>query len=323
MEDEVNRRRDFGRVSISRPLLPNCVDYDEKRCRLTLRAAFRYATAHATKARGGGEFGRWQFEVEILSMPASGATLSVGWDTPRTEVEWKRPGETPRGRVDTLGQLGGRGVAIPGITPPENPDTGFGVAWQTDGKTDHGKDGAAVLDARGLGLLLSGGRAKSGYDTYGESDVVGVLLDQNTTPATVRFVKNGAAAVPRPNEGRSRAGGGPSAGGIRLAKPGYRLVPAICMYSSDTRSDVTVRVNFVGPFRYPAPGFEPYGAHWPRSDAVDAAASASRDAVRSAQRTFYQQQRDAAAARRGGLPSPSAGGAVADDRDTSRSAQVT
>ena len=43
----------------------------------------------------------------------------------------------------------------------------------------------------------------------------------------------------------------------------YHLVPAVCLYSASKHSLLSVRLNFKGPFKFPLPGFEAYGADWP------------------------------------------------------------
>lgn len=271
IEDEIAARRQYGSAAISRELLVPQLSLDETGMLVTLKDVFRYATAHASRARSAGEFGKWMFEIEIVRMSHFGSTISVGWDVPRASLAWSEASQdTEKASSDLLGQYQGRGVALPGITPGKG-DLGYGFAWQSDGRTapENPADPGAAGAVRGVGMLLAFGRHSSGFDTYGEGDAVQCTLDQNSMPPAIRFFKNGNLSVPRPGSGKRS--------GLRVKSPGtYSLVPAVCMYASDGGHMPVVRFNFAGPFKHPIVGYDPYGAQWPSSDAVDKVAAEGR-----------------------------------------------
>ncbi|KAJ0403087.1 hypothetical protein P43SY_009154 [Pythium insidiosum] len=110
--------------------------------------------------------------------------------------------------------------------------------------------------------------SRSGVACFRAGDVIGCTIDQDELVPYLRFYLNGAQVLPplqasQPTQSRSPAIGHSttsSSPGIACQNPVYCLFPVVSMYSSRKKPQMRVRFNFQGAFRFPIPGFEPYGA---------------------------------------------------------------
>jgi len=129
--------RAFGRLCLDESLLPLYTKLETDIMTVSTTHVHRYATVHASHGVVSGSWGRWFYEVKILSLDtAAGSTVSVGWDVPRSSLE--------------------HGPSI-GLSPGSAND--YGVALQSDGHVHRGGQGEFV----GMG--------------FKQGDVVGVGID--------------------------------------------------------------------------------------------------------------------------------------------------
>jgi hypothetical protein len=296
LEEELQRRRRAHLVCFNPETLPDTLSLSYDRMRVTLERASRYATAQATIPRRSGEFGRWMFEVEIVTLPTVGCTVSVGFDVPLQAMSWTPHGGAPAGgggkdrlpseplgRIRTVGQIGGRGVAFPGHSKDESGRCGY--AWQGDGrgrKTDAAR--GSSMDTAGLpqpfGAFHVAGRTFTAPSSFAVGDVISVCLDQDHSVPRLFFLRNGRRVrlgdecekylrdLARANAWKERrkhvdVGSQLSSDDLPVVNQDYVLVPAVCLYSANRMPDrdakPCVRANFKGPFQFPQVGFEPYG----------------------------------------------------------------
>ncbi|KAE8987205.1 hypothetical protein PR003_g20122 [Phytophthora rubi] len=253
LSQEFTRRREFASVKMDSTDIEQYVSFAAEDCVLQLEASHRYCTVHATKERRQGESGKWMFEVTIDVFGGDGDSLLIGWEVPRssnsTATAPAFPSSEGYTQLDT-------GSVVPGISPSDDGRS-FGVTWQADGGLD-------------MGMLHANGVSKSGVPSFRTGDVMGCTIDQDLAVPQLRFYLNGDLALPSRRTASNTVGGGvlaapdpssPSASfGIAVTNPAYRLVPVVSMYSSSKKPQMKVSFNFRGDFRYPIPGFDPFGA---------------------------------------------------------------
>ncbi|OQR86125.1 hypothetical protein ACHHYP_10920 [Achlya hypogyna] len=258
---ELLRRREFSHVKINPALLSDHLSLTEDDLLVELESSNRYCSAIGTKQRCAGEFGRWMFEVCVEAMDPVGGSIAIGWEVPRTVLQWApsedvwklthEAPESPRGEMKCFGQVKGYGVIFPGLTPGDDGSS-FGILWQSH----------AGLSGDGMGMLYCNGKQYSGVPTFREGDVIACTIDQDAVEPFVEFYLNGQLVVPV--QETKRSGGRESdlpviARKLRLQNANYALFPAATLFSSKDPI-ARVRFNFRGGFQYPIPGYEPYGA---------------------------------------------------------------
>ena len=287
------------------------------RMRVTLERTNRYASAQATVARTSAEFGKWMFEVEIVRLPPLGCSVSIGFDVPLFKTSWtpednlgagggkKLTGTTtpssPRGKINVTGQIGGRGVALPGHSVDDAGRSGY--AWEGDGRgrpepgspsKAHARNGSGSMVSSssssrggesGFGAFHMAGRTFTAPETFCQGDTIGVCLDQDHDVPRIMFYRNGRKArlgnecekflreLARANAWKERrkhvdVSARLASSDIPIVNADYKLVPAVCLYSSKKITDSRetkpcVRANFIGPFRFPVHShgveFAPFG----------------------------------------------------------------
>ncbi|GLE05821.1 hypothetical protein PINS_up015002 [Pythium insidiosum] len=169
--------------------------------------------------------------------------MLLGWEVPREGAALDGSTPTPLAHVPGLSAgLDGRS---------------FGVTWQSDGGLE-------------MGMLHANGQSRSGVACFRAGDVIGCTIDQDELVPYLRFYLNGAQVLPpvqiaqSSQQLRAPTVGQPAATsaspGIACQNPVYCLFPVVSMYSSRKKPQMRVRFNFRGAFRFPIPGFEPYGA---------------------------------------------------------------
>ena len=301
VEEELQRRRKISNVCFNPETLPNTLSLSYDRMKVTLETANRYATAQATVARSSGEFGKWMFEIEILKLPTLGCTVSIGFDVPLKSMSWKpkvlnNTGQpaSPRGKIECQGQIGGRGVSLPGHSRDEAGRCGY--AWEGDGRgrpkpgspskahARNGGGGGSSSSNTGFGAFHVAGRTFTAPETFCEGDTIGVTLDQDHDVPRIVFYRNGRKSrlgtecekylreLARANAWKEKRkhvdiGSRLSSDDIPIVNFDYKLVPAICLYSANQlySRDVKpcVRANYKGPFKYPVHSsgieFAPFG----------------------------------------------------------------
>ena len=140
------------------------LDFTLDRLSAKLLRPFKYATVLGTRPRTSTQFGRWVFEVTVEALPPRGASISIGFDVPRSTLSWQGrrrslqlDGEAlngrerenddpegtsmpsaPRGAMKVPGVVGERGIVLPGLTPIASDDGRhqFGYVWQSDGQRE-------------------------------------------------------------------------------------------------------------------------------------------------------------------------------------------
>ena len=283
LKKEIERRREFGTVAIDDEIIPPQLEVVPHLGMVTLATSRRYATVHATRARTASGFGKWIFEVCVEKMPYPGTTISIGFDVPRRELQWKEGlARTPRGSGATAGQIGKRGVALPGITPGGR-DRKYGLAWQCDARA---RSSASSSERRqSEGVLHAFGNTKAGMPVFQEGDVITVLLNQDSAVPYVQFYRNGELAIPRPKgaegveissftgHGKKKEAKPLGVFGIPIRdRSAYELVPAACFYATDleAKHKPALSFNFSGPFEHPvtcgSKNAEAFGSLWPEED---------------------------------------------------------
>lgn len=208
------------------------------------------------------------FEVKIWHFPSYETSISVGFDVPRDAVAW-RPATvaaTPRGSIETVGQIGKRGVSIPGIT--KDGKGRAGIAWKSDGKKEHSISNINVA-----------GTTFTELESFVNGDILTVTLDQDSVVPKVQMYRNGKKLIPsdkcqkklrdiiRDRYWKTKREHIKLEDGIMVDGDipvvdyeNYELLPAVSMYSSLRHGEPRVECNFGGPFEYPIEGFEGYGA---------------------------------------------------------------
>ena len=264
---EMQRRRSYSSVRINKDNLPSTMKLEYNGTVLSLTKPFQYATAHATLPRRAHSYGKWIFEIKILVCPSFESSVAVGFDVPREHVSWKPSSvaATPRGAIETIGQIGQRGVAVPGITVGGHGRAG--IAWKSDGKRESS-----------ISLLNVNGKSFSWFESFAKKDVITITLNQDCPIPFVQFYKNGEKMIASDKcqkylrgrikdrywkekrehlnlEGLLMDGDLPL-----LDYENYELLPAVCLYSSLRNGSPRVSCNFGGPFEYPVEGHEGYGA---------------------------------------------------------------
>ncbi|KDO33743.1 hypothetical protein SPRG_19349 [Saprolegnia parasitica CBS 223.65] len=258
---ELQRRREFSHVKINPALLNDHLSLTEDDLLVELESSNRYCSAIGTKQRSAGEFGRWMFEVCIEAMDPIGASVAIGWEVPRSVLQWApsedvwrqthEAPESPRGDMTRFGELNGYGVVFPGLTPGDDGHS-FGILWQSH----------AGLTGDGMGVLYCNGKQYSGVPTFSSGDVVACTIDQDAVEPFVEFYLNGQLVIPVVNAGNVKKRGEVCSvvqQPLRLHSTHYALFPAATLFSSKDPI-ARVRFNFRGGFQYPIPGYEPYGA---------------------------------------------------------------
>jgi hypothetical protein len=206
VEEEIQRRRKMSNVCFNPETLPDTLSLSYDRMKVTLETSHRYASAQATVARTSNEFGTWMFEVEILQLPTLGCTVSIGFDVPLKSMSWKpktHVPSSPRGKIEVTGQIGGRGVAVPGHSRDEAGRSGY--AWEGDGRgrpepgspsKAHSRSGlgSSVNNDSGFGTFHVAGRTFTAPETFCEGDTIGVCLDQDHEVPRIVFYRNGRKA---------------------------------------------------------------------------------------------------------------------------------
>jgi hypothetical protein len=147
------------------------------------------------------------FEVEILKLPTLGCTISIGFDVPLKATSWAPEPNlnniplSPRGKIEVVGQIGNRGVALPGHSRDAAGRSGY--AWEGDGKgrpepgspsKAHSRHSSGGHNTNGFGAYHTAGRTFTAPDTFCESDIIGVCLDQDHNVPRIMFYKNGRKA---------------------------------------------------------------------------------------------------------------------------------
>ncbi|EQC39785.1 hypothetical protein SDRG_03210 [Saprolegnia diclina VS20] len=257
---ELQRRREFSHVKINPALLSDHLSLAEDDLLVELESSNRYCSAIGTKQRCAGEFGRWMFEVCIEAMDPVGASIAIGWEVPRSVLQWApsedvwrqthEAPESPRGEMTRFGELNGYGVVFPGLTPGDDGNS-FGILWQSH----------AGLMGDGMGVLYCNGKQYSGVPTFSSGDVVACTIDQDAVEPFVEFYLNGQLVIPVVSDGSASPlkKRGEVQQPLRLHSTHYALFPAVTLFSSKDPI-ARVRFNFRGGFQYPIPGYEPYGA---------------------------------------------------------------
>ena len=268
---EMERRRKYATVKINKRNLPNALMLDPSETVVTLIKPHQYGTGHATLSRKAKSFGKWMMEFKIVHFPIKESSISIGFDVPRDLVEWKpkdKIAPTPRGTIDTLGQIGKRGVSMPGITK-DNTYGRAGIAWKSDGK----KSG-------GLSVINVAGKTFSELESFVQGDVLTFAFDQDNIIPRIQIYKNGEKVIPSGNcqrylrncikdsywkEKREHINldGILMEGDLPIINyENYELLPSVNMYSTLRHGigNPSVRCNFTGPFQYPLEGYEGYGA---------------------------------------------------------------
>ncbi|OQS04630.1 hypothetical protein THRCLA_20834 [Thraustotheca clavata] len=260
---ELQRRREFSHVKINPALLSDHLSLTEDDLLVELESSNRYCSAIGTKQRCAGEFGRWMFEVCVEAMDPTGASIAIGWEVPRTVLQW-RPSEdiwretheapeSPRGEMTRFGEMKGYGVVFPGLTPADD-NSSFGILWQSH----------AGLSGDGMGVLYYDGKQYSGVPTFQSGDVIACTIDQDAVEPFVEFYLNGQLVIPvhevKKTSNKTAVDTEWSVSRkLLLQSTHYALFPAVTLFSSKNPI-ARVRFNFRGGFQYPIPGYEPYGA---------------------------------------------------------------
>ena len=113
---------------------------------------------------------------------------------------------SPRGRIEVIGQIGGRGVALPGHSKDAAGHCGY--AWEGDGRgrpepgspskaharSSSGGGSGGGSSGAGFGAFHMAGRTFTAPDTFCEGDVIGVCLDQDHDVPRIMFYRNGRKA---------------------------------------------------------------------------------------------------------------------------------
>jgi hypothetical protein len=199
---QIDRRRAFSRVDLRDSKLSKTLSVSEDGGLLRTNSVFQYGTLVLNKARSAGGFGRWQFEVEIASMPKTGGSIHIGWDAPSTSTDTATDTSNDAaiavisGEEDVLG-MGGN----------------MGLCWQSNGwsvrtikhtrqplsESRHGQnDGEDRTLHAFSGIFRSSGKATSGFPSFGEGDIIACTIDQNEYPPLLRWYKNGEQIIPKP-----------------------------------------------------------------------------------------------------------------------------
>jgi hypothetical protein len=268
---EMERRRKYATVKMNKLNLPKSLVLDPSETVVTLIKPHQYGTGHATLPRKAKSFGKWMMEFKIVHFPIKESSISVGFDVPRDLVEWKsfdKTAPTPRGSIETIGQVGQRGISMPGITT----DTMYGragIAWKSDGK----KSG-------GLSVINVAGKTFSELESFIEGDVLTFAFDQDNAIPRIQIYKNGEKLIPsgrcqeylrnyikdsywKEKREHINLEGILMEGDLPIINyNNYELLPSVCMYST-LRHGIgkpSVRCNFAGPFQHPLEGYEGYGA---------------------------------------------------------------
>ncbi|EGZ10065.1 hypothetical protein PHYSODRAFT_338757 [Phytophthora sojae] len=260
LSQEFTRRREFACVKMDSTDIEQYVSFAAEDCVLQLEASQRYCTVHATKERRQGESGKWMFEVTIDVFGGDGESLLIGWEVPRgsnaaaAEPDASSLPSSPSSKVSKQHDTGS---VVPGISPSDDGRS-YGVTWQADGGLD-------------MGMLHANGVSKSGVPSFRAGDTIGCTIDQDLAVPQLRFYLNGDVTLPLRRT--TTAGGGvlsaadsstsseiSTSFGIAVTNPAYRLVPVVSMYSSSKKPQMRVSFNFRGDFRFPIPGFDPFGA---------------------------------------------------------------
>ena len=149
-----------------------------------------------------------------MTLPTVGCTISVGFDVPLRSMSWTPHNETspeilpsePLGRIRTVGQIGGRGVAFPGHSKDENGRCGY--AWQGDGRGRPDSLGHSGAGARGSSMDVAGlpqpfgvfhvaGRTFTAPSSFSMGDVISVCLDQDHSVPRFSFPQQSSRASGR------------------------------------------------------------------------------------------------------------------------------
>jgi|TARA_B110000090_G_C13196061_1_gene375067 hypothetical protein len=228
------------------------------------------------------------FEIEIVVLPNVGCSVSIGFDVPLNATSWVPHTNTnniplsPRGKIEVVGQIGGRGVALPGHSRDDAGRCGY--AWEGDGKgrpepgspsKAHSRSSSSSSSSSSdsaFGAYHMAGRTFTAPDTFCQGDVIGVCLDQDHSVPRIMFYKNGRKVrlgnecesflrdLARGNAWKERRkhidiGARLTSGDIPIVNADYKLVPAVCLFSSNKLTSRAVkpcvRANFKGPFRFP------------------------------------------------------------------------
>ncbi|KAF0693582.1 Aste57867_15447 [Aphanomyces stellatus] len=271
---ELQRRREFSRVKLNASLLSNHVSITDDDLVLELESTHRYCTAVATKQRSAGELGRWMFEARVEELDPVGGSVAIGWEVPRSALQWG-PSDvnpaanvaspvSPRGLMARFGERKGYGMVLPGLTPSDDGKN-FGILWQSD---------ASLSTDAGMGILYINGKQHSGVPCFHRGDVVGCAIDQDATEPFVEFYLNGQLVLPVevPEPGAAELKHAALLGRqdhhhqvavihrkLLLESANYALVPAVTLFSSH-EPNARVRFNFRGNFEFPIRGYDPYGA---------------------------------------------------------------
>lgn len=190
--------------------------------------------------------------IEVFG--GDGESILLGWEVPRgnsTRSSEALAAVSPR---DTSGSPGSTETPatysaqtlVPGLSPSQDGRS-FGVTWQSDSGLD-------------MGMLHANGQSRSGVPCFRVGDVVGCTIDQDDAVPRLRFYLNGEQVLPSASATRSSSSGASAGNSLAVQNPPASLFPALSMYSSKKKPQMRVRFNFRGDFRFPVPGFEPYGA---------------------------------------------------------------
>ena len=271
LDYEMERRRKYATVKINRRNLPNMLMLDSSDTVVTLVRPHQYGTGHATLSRKAKAFGKWLMEFTIVHFPVKESSISVGLDVPRAVVKWKPDNKiapTPRGTIETVGQVGNRGISMPGITR-DDVFGRAGIAWKSDGK----KEG-------GVSVINVAGKTFSEPESFTQGDVLTFAFDQDNVVPRIQIYKNGEKLIPtgkcqeylrnhivdshwKEKREHIHLEDVLMEGDLPIVDyNNYELLPSVSMYSSLRHGlgNPAVRCNFTGPFRYPIEGFEGYGA---------------------------------------------------------------
>lgn len=192
---QIDRRRTFSRVDLRDSKMSKALSVSEDGGVLRTNSVFQYGTLVLNKPRSAGGFGRWQFEVEIVSMPKTGASIHIGWDAPTAST-------------DAVGD-----AAVDAVEEVLGMRENMGLCWQSNGwsvrtlkharqplsdarhSLNDGEDGSMHTFT---GIFRSSGKATSGFPSFGEGDVIACTIDQNEYPPQLRWYKNGEQVIPKP-----------------------------------------------------------------------------------------------------------------------------
>ncbi|KAL0489472.1 Set1/Ash2 histone methyltransferase complex subunit [Acrasis kona] len=225
LDFEILRRRNKKPfVHLSSQLMSPFLSLNDDQLTVSLKGLNRYSSLSATHNRVHSGWGKWYYEVVIVSFPASelGASISIGWDT--------FCGNSP---VNYDGH-------IPGLTAGERNQ--YGYSWQSDG------------------MFHYEGRGEFCESSFSQGDVVGCALNQDKKH--IMFYKNGEKIVliKREMKGLQNKKQIQNIHSVQITDKNYKLYPSACLYSPKKNLDCTIKFNFSGPFVYPAPPlYEAYG----------------------------------------------------------------